>query len=221
MPQRQRPHVVICDDHFITRRGLADLMTRHKIEVVAEAGTSEELLDAVQRAGNAVLILDLNLAGTNRLDLITLTARANPDLRIVVFSMWNSLETIIVAYRLGALAYVTKDSEPSYLIEAITHAANSQTYFMPGIEKEIALHVTKAVKSNPREVLTRQELRTFVLLAGGETNEVAAEQLGVTTKTIANQVSTIQKKLACDRRHFTNVALTYGLIGQDELVKPR
>lgn len=170
---------------------------------------------------NHVVILDLNFAGSNRLDLINETLAANPSARILVFSMWNALETVIAAYRRGAMGYVTKDSDPSYLIDAVTQVADGQTYFMPGLEKQIALHVTMVDNADPRVVLNKTELRTFIRLASGYNNEMLAQELAVSKKTIANQVSTIQHKLGCDKMQFTAIALAYGLISQDGLAKKR
>lgn len=218
----ERLSVVICDDHFITRQGLVDLLSRHNISVGAEASNPEELLKvAREMGGNRVVILDLNFGGSNRLDLINETLVASPTARILVFSMWNALETIIAAYRRGALGYVTKDSDPSYLIDAVAQVADGQTYFMPGLEKQIALHVTTVDKGDPRVVLNKAELRTFIRLASGYNNEMVAEELEVSKKTIANQVSTIQNKLGCDKMQFTAVALAYGLINPDGLAKTR
>lgn len=205
----------LVEDHLIVRQGLKDLF-RHtakgKITCIGEAVGEDEALAAIPSAHADVVVVDLNLERSNGLALIEKLIRRNPRERIVVFSMRSVIQTVSAAYKLGAMAYVTKSDSPKMLLEAIYAAHDGKTYFVPGMAEKLAIYQMREDSENPRSVLSEKELQLFVMLAEGTKPDEAAEKLGLNARSIANRLVIIRKALRCVDADFPKIAAKYGLI---------
>lgn len=211
----------LVEDHFIVRQGLKDLflhIAKGQITCVGEAVNEEEALAGIPAAKADVIVVDLNLDGSNGLSLIEKLMRRNPQERIVVFSMRSVIQTISAAYQLGALAYITKSDSPQFLLDAIRAANEGKTYFVPGkpgvpgVAEKLAIYQVKDNNKNPRTVLSEKELELLIMLAEGIRQEEAAERLRLSVRSVANRVVAIRKALDCIDADFTRIAIEYGLI---------
>lgn len=205
----------LVEDHLIVRQGLIDLFKRvakGEIVCVGEAVSEEAALSGISDVHPDVIVVDLNLEGSNGISLIEKLINRNPDERIVVFSMRSVIQTVAVAYRMGALAYVTKSDDPEMLLEAIRAARDGKRYFVPGMAEKLAIYQLKEGEKNPRYVLSEKELELFVMLAEGVKPDEAAERLGINIRSIANRIVIIRKTLDCVDADFTRIAAQYGLI---------
>jgi two-component system invasion response regulator UvrY len=205
----------LVEDHLIVRQGLKDLFkytTNGDIVCVGEAASEAETMNTISDIHPDVVVVDLNLENSNGLSLIEKLIEKNPDERIVVFSMRSVVQTVSAAYRLGAMAYVTKADDPNELTEAIRAAYNGNSYFVPGMAEKLAVYQVRDDNENPRNALTDKEMALFLLLAEGVKQDEAAERLGLNARSIANRVVSIRKALNCDDADFTRIAARYGLI---------
>jgi len=206
------PRVFICEDHSVMRKGLADLFAMNGITVVGEASTVKESLEHAFENNPDVVLLDLMMDEDNSLEIISKLRQINPEAKIVVYSMREGIHTISASYKEGVLGYVTKSSGPELLLDAVHEVAQGNAYFMPGLEKQIALYYTRGQKKNPREVLSDKELQIFIMLAKGKNHEEIAEALGLSPKSIANRVVAIKHELNCAERDFHRLAEAHNLI---------
>ena len=112
--------IVIADDHAIVREGLKRIVGEAAdLEVVDEAadGTAGDARGA--RADFDVLVLDLSMPGRSGMELIKLVKAEKPKLRILVLSMHQELQYAVRAIKSGASGYLTKESAPAQLEQAI------------------------------------------------------------------------------------------------------
>lgn len=131
--------LLVTDDHELVRAGLVQYLGMSPgIEVVAEAANGAELLGKLCSVSADLLLLDLSMPGISGEDLIAQIKRSYPDLRILVLSMHSEIQVILRAMRAGASGYISKDSPPHVLLEAIRKTIETGQYLNPAIAGQLA-----------------------------------------------------------------------------------
>lgn len=205
--------VLLADDHPVIIDGLRAALGRHGVDVVGQVHRADEVVPAYQQHKPDVLILDVRFGpGPTGLDVARDLLAKVPKARIVFYSQFDQDEVIREAYRLGACAFITKNTLPADLAAAIASAAQGKTYFLPTIAERLALLGVRGEQS-PRARLEPRELDIFVQLASGATNIEIADRMGLSTKTISTIVQSVKEKLGVSRpAELTRLAMRYGLI---------
>ncbi|MBK1687809.1 response regulator [Rubrivivax gelatinosus] len=205
--------VLLADDHPVIIEGLRAALVRHDVEVVGQVECAQQVVSAYLEAKPDVLVLDVRFGpGPTGLDVARSLRERAPAARIVFYSQFDQDEVIREAYRLGAAAFITKNTLPAELASAIHAAANGKTYFLPAIAERLALLGLRGEES-PRARLEARELDIFVQLATGATNNEIAERMGLSTKTISTIAQAVKEKLGVHRpAEITRLAMRYGLI---------
>lgn len=205
--------VLLADDHPVIIEGLRAALVRHDVEVVGQVECAQQVVSAYLEAKPDVLVLDVRFGpGPTGLDVARSLRERAPAARIVFYSQFDQDEVIREAYRLGAAAFITKNTLPAELAAAIHAAANGKTYFLPAIAERLALLGLRGEES-PRARLEARELDIFVQLATGATNNEIAERMGLSTKTISTIAQAVKEKLGVHRpAEITRLAMRYGLI---------
>lgn len=205
--------VLLADDHPVIIEGLRAALVRHDVEVVGQVECAQQVVSAYLEAKPDVLVLDVRFGpGPTGLDVARSLRERAPAARIVFYSQFDQDEVIREAYRLGAAAFITKNTLPAELASAIHAVANGKTYFLPAIAERLALLGLRGEES-PRARLEARELDIFVQLATGATNNEIAERMGLSTKTISTIAQAVKEKLGVHRpAEITRLAMRYGLI---------
>jgi len=116
--------IVLADDHAIMRAGLKQMFAiMPDMEIIAEAMDGEGVVDTLRRNRCDIVVLDLNMPGISGPELIVRLKSHWPDLPVLVLSMHDSAQIASRALKAGADGYVTKDSEPEVLLNAIRKVA--------------------------------------------------------------------------------------------------
>src|SRR5258706_11832854 len=112
--------VLIADDHAVFRRGLRDTLAEAFSKVTfGEAKTAQETIELVRRQDWDVVILDISMPGKSGLDILDELKRLRPKLPILLLSMHPEEQFARRALKAGAAGYLTKDSVPEELKEAV------------------------------------------------------------------------------------------------------
>ena len=208
--------IVLADDHRVVRTGLGLLLDAEKaIEVVAEAGDVDSALRAVLGHKPDVLVLDLNMPGTQN------TLEAHPVIRqrfaqtaTVVLTMQEDPEYARSALRAGALGYVLKEAADTELVEAVRRAADGRTYLNPSLGARLAAMPEQP--AGPPDDLSGRELEVLRLIALGHTNAEIGEQLFLSVRTVETHRAHVQQKLGrTTRAELVRYALDHGLLNED------
>jgi DNA-binding NarL/FixJ family response regulator len=186
--------ILVVDDHVIVREGVRRLLAALPAEVIHEAETPFEALDAFRRHRPDVVVLDINLKGGSGLEVIRRLRADDPDARIVVFSMYSDLVYAHSAQRAGALGYVSKSAPSDELILAIRKAMAGEAH----VDAETRGPEGPEAPAPARKLSTR-ELEILHMLGEGQSLSDIAEGLGVAYKTIANTSTRIKEKLGVER----------------------
>jgi DNA-binding NarL/FixJ family response regulator len=187
---------LVADDHAIVRRGLADLFAQTgDIVVGGEATNGKELIEMVDSAGWDVVVLDINLPDRSGLDLLGDVKRLRPELPVLVLTMYAEEQFAVRALRAGAAGYVTKESAPEELVQAVRRVVNRGRYVSPELAERLAHWVDGGSEKPPHETLSTREFQIFLMLASGRTVSQAAEDLFISVKTVSTYRTRVLEKM--------------------------
>lgn len=208
--------VLIADDQAITRSGLKALLAEAPgVEVVGEAKDGLECVALTLELQPDVVLMDLRMPGLNGIEATRRIHRAQPHVGILVVTVFADDMSVFPAIRAGARGYLLKDAAAAELRQAIETVARGGAIFSPGIADKVMRYLSVTSRPLPGsdfEELTGRERAILELLAQGLTNLEIAERLGVSSKTVSNNVSNILSKLqAVDRARLMLIALEAGL----------
>lgn len=189
--------VLVVDDHPVFRRGMTALLAASGFDVVAEAAGGMEAVDAALRERPDVVLMDLGLPDIGGVTATERITGALPDVRVVVITLFDDEASVRAALAAGAAAYVTKEASPDQIVAAVRAAEMGAQWLGSGVPRPSG---TGAAPDPGLPGLSPREAAVADLLGRGLPNTVIAERLGLSTKTVANYVSTVLLRLgAADR----------------------
>jgi DNA-binding NarL/FixJ family response regulator len=196
MCEKMKIKVILVDDHAVVRAGFRLLLaTSETIEVIAEADRGEQAVQLVQNNLADVMVMDLSMPGMGGLEAIRRISERNNQIKILVFSVHDEQVYVNRALQAGAKGYITKNSAPNILPEAIQQIANGNRYVETGLIKNTAEQQPETVYQKIIDSLSPREFDVFLLLAKGLTVHKIGDELCLGYKTIANYSTQIKKKL--------------------------
>lgn len=208
--------IVLADDHAVVRSGLRLLLDAEDgLEVVAEAGTTDDALRLTKAHRPAVLVLDLNMPGSHAssLDILPALASEAAATNVVILTMQEDPQFARRALAAGATAYVLKESADAELVEAVRLAAAGEIYLNPRLGARLAR--TPPEPAGPPDDLTERELEILRLIALGHTNAEIGKQLYLSVRTVESHRAHIQQKLRrSSRAELVRYALDHGLLDE-------
>ena len=212
--------VVVADDQQLIRAGFWSLLeSEPDLEVVAEAGTGRDAVDAVTRLRPDVVLMDIRMPDGDGLWATEQIVR-DADLRhtrIVVVTTFELDEYVARAIRAGASGFLVKDTEPAELIRAVRVVAAGEGLLSPSVTRRLLARMA-AGQSEPRDdsaltALTDREKEVLGLVGRGLTNAEIGQRLFLSPLTAKTHVSRIMGKLAArDRVQLVIAAYEAGLV---------
>jgi DNA-binding NarL/FixJ family response regulator len=194
--------VAIVEDHPIYRDGLVLALGRADgIEVVGAAGSVAEALRLVGEVEADVLLLDLGLPDGSGLDVLAALRAHRAPVAVVALTMAEDREVILDTVRAGAHGYLLKGAGQEEIVEAVRRAAAGGAIFGPAAA-DVVIAAAGSAAADPAAVLglTPREAHVLRLLVDGLDTRALADRLGITPKTVRNQVSAVLTKLGVDNR---------------------
>jgi DNA-binding NarL/FixJ family response regulator len=190
--------LLIADDHAIVRSGLKQLFALSPdVMVTAEAANGAQVLAALRDNACDVLLLDVSMPGISGADLISRIRVHHPDLPVLILSMHNESQIARRNLKAGASGYVTKDSDPDMLLEAIRKVAAGGRFITPELAEKMAFDVGNP-HAVPHERLTSRELHILQLLAKGRSLNDIAQELSISNKTVSTHKARLMQKMRID-----------------------
>ena len=189
--------ILLIEDHPIVRAGCRRLLQDHAADDAAldviEASTGAEAVTLNAAVLPDIAVLDLHLPDMPGMDVLRLLRKQTPQLRVIVFSMYEDVPFVTSALEAGARGYVTKNDNPESMIEAIERVQAGGHYLAPRVAERLALQPFR--DGDPLDKLTPREREVFDLLGKGQSLAEIAGLLGVSYRTAANAAAQIKAKL--------------------------
>lgn len=187
--------LLIADDHAIMRGGLKQILAlASDIRIDCEATDGAEVLQHVRNGNFDVLLLDMSMPGISGAELIGRVKAIRKTLPILVLSMHNEPQVASRAFKAGASGYITKDSEPERLMDAIRKVADGLRYIDPLLAGKMAFDITFPERP-PHALLSDRELEVMRLLASGRSINEIAGQLAISNKTVSTHKMRLMEKM--------------------------
>jgi two-component system invasion response regulator UvrY len=185
--------ILLADDHPIVREGYRRLLERQPgYVVVAEVGTGEAALAATAAHAPDVVLMDLSMPGMGGLAAVEAMRARDPAVRIVVVSMHQGVIFAQKAVAAGARGFVSKSSPPDELVRAIAAVMEGRRVLSSDLAQDLA---HSALGADDVASLTPRERDILQLLARGMNGRAIARDLGLSSKTVQNNLSQIRAKL--------------------------
>ena len=208
--------IVIADDHAIVREGLKRIVSSiDDMQVTGEAADGTEVMQRVRELNFDVLMLDLSMPGRSGMELIKLVHAEKPKLRILVLSMHQELQYAVRAIKSGASGYLTKESAPSLLEQAIRKLAGGGAFISAEVAEQLALGAMPGGEGLPHENLSNREFEVLRMLVEGTSVTDIALRLKLSVKTVSSHKANLMQKMGLpNQSELIRYALKHGLIDQ-------
>jgi two-component system NarL family response regulator len=207
MPSSPRIRILVADDHFVTRTGLAAIIeAQPDMQVVAATETGREAIEQYRKQRPDVALVDLRLPDIDGVAVTAAICKEFRDARVVVLTVAEGSEWIYRALHAGARAYLLKDVRGPALLQAIRDVHAGKRVVPPDVAARLAERL-------PQSDLTGRELDVLRLIVAGKSNKEIAAALDLSDATVRTHVSHILSKLGVgDRTQAAAAALQRGIV---------
>lgn len=189
--------VLIADDHAVVRRGVRQiLMEDGEIQTIDEAGSRQETLQLLQENEYDILLLDIAMPDGSGLDVLDWLQKNEVHPRVLVLSMYPEKQYALRALKSGAVGYLTKESLPEELLDAVRRVADGGRYISRCLAETLAEIVANNHAPRPaHETLSQREYQVMIQLAAGCSLSEIASQLDLSVSTVSTYRQRILDKL--------------------------
>ena len=190
-------NILLVDDHALVRAGIRTLINQiDSFQVVGEADGVERGLALLRELGPDLVVTDITLGNESGLDLLAAIKRERPATRVVVLSMHSADEVVSDALRLGADAYLLKDSAPGELDIALRAVERHESYLSPVVSRRMIDRYVRPqpVAEKPLDMLTARQKQILTMIAGRKSTKEIAYELDLSEKTIGAHRAQIMER---------------------------
>ncbi|HKX43695.1 MAG TPA: response regulator transcription factor [Burkholderiaceae bacterium] len=207
--------ILVADDHAVVRHGLRQLFSlAPEFNVVAEAKNAWEAIERLREGGVDVLLMDMSMPGLSGIDLIRRARAEAPRVPLLVLSMHADWQIAARAIKAGASGYLTKDSEPEVLIEAIRQVSKGGNFIDPTLATRMVFQSGGGSDAEtPSAEMTDREYQVFLALVQGRSLVEIAEELHLSAKTISTHKFRLMRKLGLNSvSELVRYAVRHGIV---------
>jgi DNA-binding NarL/FixJ family response regulator len=202
-------NVLIADDHAIVRQGLKQILSETEdMLVTGEADDGAEALGLARQQPWDVFLLDVSMPNRNGIDTLKQLKKEFPRLPVLILSMHPEEQYAVRALKAGASGYLTKQSAPEQLVNAIRQVASGKKYLSPAVAQQLANAISEDTEKSPHERITDREYQVLVMIAGGKTLTQIAETLNLGVATVSTYRARLLEKMGL---RSTAELIRYGL----------
>ena len=207
--------IVVVDDHPVLRDGLsAVLSTQPDFRVIGEAESGVKAVEIIVELRPDVVMLDLEMPEMDGVETLKRLREHNPDIRVIVFTAFDTDERILAAVQAGAQGYLLKGAPRDQIFEAVRVVHSGDSLLQPVVASKLLRQMSLTGDSTDAlGSVTPRESEVLNLLALGQQNKEIAGQLGISERTVKFHVGSILSKLnAGNRTEAVTIAVQRGLV---------
>ena len=190
--------VCIFDDNKNIRNSLQMLLHgNYGIEVTGVYENANNIEEALIISEPDLVLMDIEMPGTNGIEAVRRIKKFNATITIIMQTIFEDEERVFSSLLAGASGYLTKDSPPLSIIEAIQDAYKGGTPMTPSIAKKIIqqFQLQNKTVSTKEYNLTTKETEVLRSLADGLSYKMIADKLSMRYDTVHTHIKSIYRKL--------------------------
>jgi DNA-binding NarL/FixJ family response regulator len=189
--------VVIIEDDEVIRNGYAFLIGKESgFHIVRSYGSFDEAAKTIQADDPEVILLDIELPGTNGIDALPKLKKLVPSASVLILTVYDSEKLIFDALANGASGYLTKNSSASKIVESIREVNEGGG----PMSINIARMVIKSFQRNQDTPLSKRETQVLELVGNGKSRSQIAKELFIDLETVKSHIKNIYMKLDVNSR---------------------
>ena len=208
--------VLLADDHALVREGTRRLLeTENDVEVVAEAASGEEAVEATKRLHPDIAIMDIAMPGMGGIEATRTIKVSCPETAVLVLSAYDDEPYLMKLLEVGAAGFLLKSVHGRELISAIRAVSRGEFVLQPSIAEKIMLRMSSQTEAQQSmtDLLSEREFEVLRLAARGLPNKEIARRLGLSIRTVHSHLANIFMKMQVgSRTEAVLLALRQGLI---------
>jgi DNA-binding NarL/FixJ family response regulator len=195
----QKKRILLAEDHTLFRAGMVALLSREPdVEVVGEADNGKEVVKLAAVLSPDLILMDLNMPGTNGLEAIGQIRKRYAAMRILIVTMHRNEEYVHETMRAGANGYLLKSATHDELLVAVRSVLSGKTYLSPDIASQVIhKYLGGGYEGTSRgwDSLTLRERQVLKLIGEGRQNREISRYLSLSVKTVEKHRSNLMRKL--------------------------
>jgi two-component system, NarL family, nitrate/nitrite response regulator NarL len=192
--------VVVGDDHPVFRDGVArGLSASGRVIVVEQAGNGREALDAIREHGPEVALLDQRMPELDGISVARAVTREGLATRVLLLSAFTDGPTVFEALEAGAAGFLSKESTPTEIVDAVLAAARGDKVLPPSLAGSVVDEIRLRSTDRPPHLSPREQ-EVLKMIAEGMSVPAIAGQLHLAPTTIKTHVGTLYEKLGVSDR---------------------
>ena len=205
--------ILLVDDHRLFNDALKILLNEQPdLTVCGQVFQAGEALPAIQRTSPHLILLDINLQGTNGIDLGKAISSSYPDVRILMLTMYNQPKLLDETRRAGLHGYLLKDATTTDLLQAIRDVLGGDTHFDTNATDPVPPDDPFGDDFARRLNLTFREVEVIRLIKEGLSNEQIAGRIHLSVETVKTHRKNIHFKLGISKgTDLIQFAIRHGL----------
>ena len=208
--------VLLADDHALVREGTRRLLeTEQDVEVVAEAASGEEAVEATKRLHPDIAIMDIAMPGMGGIEATRAIKVFCPETAVLVLSAYDDEPYLMKLLEVGAAGFLLKSVHGRELISAIRAVSRGESVLQPSIAEKIMLRMSSQTEAQQSmtDLLSEREFEVLRLAARGLPNKEIARRLGLSIRTVHSHLANIFMKMQVgSRTEAVLLALRQGMI---------
>ncbi len=214
--------ILLVEDHNIVRQGIKQLLRLHEdYDVVGDASDGVSAIEKIKRLMPDIIILDIAIPKLNGIETAKQIRKIDPNVKIIVLTMYENKEIITRMIDIGISAYLNKESTDTDLVTAIEATKKGQMFFSPSVSQVLVEEITnkpsnKSIPETNKHIydkLTGREKTILYMVAEGYCSKEIAKHFSISINTVNNHRASIMKKLNIhDAVGLTKYAINMGLL---------
>jgi DNA-binding NarL/FixJ family response regulator len=214
--------VLLADDHRIVREGIRSTLSAFpSILIVGEAANGREAIEKTHELKPDVVLMDINMPEMDGLEATAEIHRTLPQVKVMALTVHDSEEYVLEILRIGAQAYVLKDTSPEELARAIEGVARGQAFFSPPAATVVLKQLVRkssAVAASDLPRLSSRETQVLRLITRGLTTKDIARHLDIGTRTVETFRARLMRKMRVRNvAELTRTALLNNLVSGESV----
>ncbi len=205
--------LMVADNKPLDNPALEAALEANGIQVKYQCSTSDEVLDTVKLDQPDVVLISLALGGLGAFEAIDHLRMNYPRIGLVILLVHSQGPFPKRLLTTGASGFVSRESDPQYVVEAIRKVARSEKYISPEIAQKIAISLLPGGEESPLDRLSEREMQVMLQLSQGDSPQIISSRLALSPKTVSTYKHRVRDKLRVDdTQEIYALAGSHGLV---------